>query len=151
MTMTRRSFSIRTNWCPKCMRSRAEMGNIEPRVLTGEELKKIWGACEDRQNSLPDHFRTIVQLLILTGMRRRAPLRASYIDLARRTICLPPTLVKKTPASTCFLSVRVLRSYVQGPYRSHQIQTSFFRPGGMRRQASTGGRNQKPSWVPRPA
>src|SRR2546423_2285369 len=78
------------------------MGNIEPRVLTGEELKKIWGACQDRQNSLPDHFRTIVQSLILTGRRRRAPLRASYIDLARRTICLPPTLVKKNAREHLF-------------------------------------------------
>ena len=68
------------------------------RVLTDAELKKIWDACDDRQHSLPDHFRTIVQLLTLTGMRRgeAAALRPSYIDLVRRTICLPSTLVKNS-------------------------------------------------------
>lgn len=40
------------------------------RILNDEELKKVWEACCDEDNELPEHFRTIVKLLILTGQRR---------------------------------------------------------------------------------
>ena len=67
-----------------------------PRVLTGEELKKIWGACEDRQNTLPDHSRTIVQLLILTGMKRgEATLRSALLHRSCAPHDMPTTYSSK--------------------------------------------------------
>ena len=73
------------------------------RVLSGEELRSIWQACEepdDTQRSssvaLPASFCTIVQLLILTGQRRGeiAALQASYFSHNQQTICLPSELTK---------------------------------------------------------
>jgi integrase len=63
------------------------------RVLTDPELKLIWQAT-DTAEDLPQHFRTIVKLLILTGQRRGeiAALRSDYIS--NDTICLPATLTK---------------------------------------------------------
>ena len=50
----------------------------------------------DSSRALPTSFCAIVQLLILTGMRRgeAAALRPSYINLEKRTVCLPSQLVK---------------------------------------------------------
>ena len=60
------------------------------RVLTDEELKLVWNAA----NSYP--FGTIVRLLILTGQRRSeiGSLKWVYIEEIRRTISLPPEIVK---------------------------------------------------------
>lgn len=63
--------------------SRLEVRQSTPRarILSDTELKKIWDACSDPNNNLPDHFRAIVKLLMLTGQRRGeiAALRAEWI------------------------------------------------------------------------
>lgn len=85
------------------------------RVLSDEELARIWKACEPRGGDinsphtadsngsadmatipLPTNFCTIVRLLILTGMRRTecASLQSNFIDLENKTICLPASLTK---------------------------------------------------------
>lgn len=82
------------------------------RVLTDAEVKSIWRACEANRGMalvgeqrepllgdpppLPAAFCTIVKLLIATGQRRGeiTALRPSYIDIEKRTICLPSDLVK---------------------------------------------------------
>jgi integrase len=52
------------------------------RVLSDAELKKIWAVCSDPTAQLPEHFKTIVKLLILTGQRRSevAALRREWIS-----------------------------------------------------------------------
>jgi integrase len=83
------------------------------RVLSDDELRSIWRACQenrggakDQRNqiigaedvsqpqSLPRHFCTIVQLLILMGQRRgeTAALQSSWIN--KDTITLPPEITK---------------------------------------------------------
>ena len=62
------------------------------RVLTDDELRKIWTACG--ANSLPAHFPIIEKLLMLTGQRRGeiAALKGSYISEDACT--LPASLAK---------------------------------------------------------
>jgi integrase len=64
------------------------------RILADDELKKIWNACSEETNNLPKHFRKIVQLLILTGMRRTecASLQISFISDGQ--VALPSNLTK---------------------------------------------------------
>jgi integrase len=72
------------------------------RVLSDAELQCIWRACDGRQSgemaadTLPRHFCTIVQLLILMGQRRgeTAALRGGYYSHNQQTICLPSELTK---------------------------------------------------------
>jgi len=64
------------------------------RVLTEDELRKIWAASCDETNELPSLYRKIVKLLILTGQRRGeiAALRTSFMD--GDVVTLPETLTK---------------------------------------------------------
>jgi integrase len=64
------------------------------RVLSDEELIAIWNGCDDGTNELPEHYRTIVKLLILTGQRRGeiAALQRSFIE--DDTCLLPGELTK---------------------------------------------------------
>ena len=72
------------------------------RVLTDDELQCIWRVCEAHSgaadagstNPLPQHFCTIVRLLILMGQRRgeTAALRSSWIT--KDTITLPTEITK---------------------------------------------------------
>jgi len=74
------------------------------RVLSDTELQCIWQACVGAEPeaakidtaTLPQHFRTIVQLLILMGQRRgeTAALKGSYYSHNQQTICLPSELTK---------------------------------------------------------
>jgi len=87
------------------------------RVLTDEELGRIWRACEqslelrpkghvktayslaengDQLQSLPANFARIVQLLILTGQRRGeiAALQSSWINLNQAVFILPASITK---------------------------------------------------------
>lgn len=62
------------------------------RILTDEELVKVWKAAEQTEG----HFGTIVKLLVLTGQRRGeiAALKGSYYSHNQQTICLPSELTK---------------------------------------------------------
>ena len=64
------------------------------RVLSDAELKLIWNASD--RDELPEHFRTIVKLLILTGQRRTeiASLQKSFYSHNQQTLCLPGDLTK---------------------------------------------------------
>jgi integrase len=88
------------------------------RVLSDQELKLIWQACEQRtvlspdlpsisastenlerereRCALPASYCKIVQLLILTGQRKSetASLRGIYYSHNQQTLCLPDTLTK---------------------------------------------------------
>jgi integrase len=69
--------------------------------------------CSDKSNDLPEHFRTIVKLLISTGQRRgeMAALRTSFIEADR--ITLPATVVKNKRQHTfpiAKLALKPLRS-----------------------------------------
>jgi len=105
-TQCLRVFSAFFNWCIRkhyldkspCERMRAAPSTARSRVLSDDELKSIWRACEQRGSgvnhpnessdrcdavraALPANFATIVKLLILTGQRRNeiASLQTSWI------------------------------------------------------------------------
>lgn len=97
------------------------------RVLSDEELAKIWRACEpvntqkhslssdERQRHLPASFCTIVKLLILTGMRRTecASLKRNYYSHNQQTLCLPSEVTKNGRELT--LPVSALTAAILGP------------------------------------
>ena len=68
------------------LRSPASVASRE-RVLTDEELAKIWAAC----STISGHFGVIVQLLLLTGQRRDevAPMRWDELDRSSKQWLLP--------------------------------------------------------------
>jgi integrase len=109
------------------------------RVLSDDELKNIWHACSDETSELPQHFRTIVKLLMLTGQRRGeiAALHPDYIDLHQGTTCLPSHLVKNSrehlfPISA--LAVELLSKALQ-----HAPDTGFIFPARGNANASFSG------------
>jgi integrase len=77
------------------------------RVLSDDELKCIWracdgfGRCESTRLPLPSHFATIVKLLILTGQRRGeiAQLQSSWLDLENKTLTIPANIAKNARES----------------------------------------------------
>jgi integrase len=73
-----------------------ETAPARERVLTDDELRKVWNACGD------DDFGKIVRLLILTGCRRGevGGLRWSEIDMDAGTITIPGTRTKNKRAHT---------------------------------------------------
>jgi len=108
------------NWCHKRRYiSENPVTGLSPhrtvsraRVLSDAELKLIYRACDNSDAELPEHFRTIVKLLILTGQRRGevAALEASYYDAGKHTITLPGALTKNHkehtfPVATLAVSV----------------------------------------------
>jgi integrase len=78
------------------------IGSINPetkareRVLSGDELVRIWRACAD------DHYGKIVKLLILTGCRRAeiGDMTWSEIDSERGTFTIPAERAKTGKART---------------------------------------------------
>lgn len=71
------------------------------RVLTGDELKAVWQTCNDCED-LPDRYRAIVKLLILTGQRRGeiTGLCWNWIDEKTKTITLPAEITKNKRVHT---------------------------------------------------
>jgi integrase len=59
----------------------AHASNRRKRILSAHELKALWDATEDPNADLPQHYRSIVKLLVLCGQRRGeiAALRTSFI------------------------------------------------------------------------
>ncbi|WP_439375788.1 tyrosine-type recombinase/integrase [Bradyrhizobium sp. DASA03120] len=66
------------------------------RVLSDEELKRIWIACSEPHHDMPESYRTIVKLLMLTGQRKNeiAGVEKIYVSHNQKSICLPDTLTK---------------------------------------------------------
>jgi integrase len=73
-----------------------ETAPARERVLTDDELRKVWNACGD------DDFGKIVRLLIVSGCRRGevGGLRWSEIDMDAGTITIPGTRTKNKRAHT---------------------------------------------------
>ena len=95
----RSALSAFFNWCvseglletnPVQGTATANEGGSRDRVLTKEELRKLW------RNLGDDRFADIVRLLLLTGQRRNeiGKLQWGEVDLARKELVLPPARVK---------------------------------------------------------
>jgi integrase len=84
--------------------AKADEGNSRERVLTQEELRKLWRSLGD------DSFADILRLLLLTGQRRNeiGALRWSEIDLARKVIVFPPARTKNGRQHEVPLSAQAL-------------------------------------------
>ncbi len=83
------------------------------RVLSADEIEKIWRACRD------DDYGRILKLLILTGQRRQeiGGLQVSEVDLERAEIRLPPERTKNGRPHTIPLTPSALRILEQVPRR----------------------------------
>jgi integrase len=110
------------------------------RVLSDDELRWIWEACEQTGEQsppvneiviegttgeaavpprLPAHFTTIVRLLILTGQRKgeTAALKRAYFSHNEQTICLPSEITKNGREHTLPvgpMAVKILRQACEG-------------------------------------
>jgi integrase len=92
----------------------ADEGHSRDRVLTQDELRKLWCSLGD------DPFSEIVRLLLLTGQRRNeiGRLQWSEIDLARKLIVLPPERVKNGRQHEVPLSAQALAVIERQPRRN---------------------------------
>src|SRR5262249_50837178 len=81
---------------------KADEGNSRDRVLTTDELRKLWRGLGD------DAFSNAVRLLLLTGQRRSeiGRLAWSEIDFANKQIVLPASRVKNGRDHTVPLSAQ---------------------------------------------
>jgi integrase len=118
------------NWCvPRylpaspCVGLRKPASTSRERILTDEELKKVWKAAE--QTGYP--FGTIVLLLILTGQRRGeiAALEKQWIK--EDTITLPKRITKNGREHTFPIAVSVTSTLGTVPnFESLKHQTLLF-------------------------
>jgi Arm DNA-binding domain len=72
--------------------------NRRSRTLTDTELKLVWDACDS--DELPEHFRTIVRLLILQGQRETETAALNRAWIGRDTITLPGEITKNKQEHT---------------------------------------------------
>jgi integrase len=93
--------------------AKANEGGSRERVLTQEELRKLWAALG--QGSFSD----IVRLLLLTGQRRNeiGRLAWSEIDLGRKLLVLPPARTKNSRQHEVPLSAQALAIFARYPHR----------------------------------
>jgi integrase len=94
--------------------AKADEGGSRERVLTLEELRKLWRGLGD------DRFGDILRLLLLTGQRRNeiGGLRWAEIDLAARMIVLPPERTKNSRQHEVPFSSQALAILVGLPRRN---------------------------------
>jgi integrase len=92
----------------------ADEGKSRERVLTQDELRKLWRSLGD------DRFSNIVRLLLLTGARRNeiGHLQWSEIDLSRKLIMLPAERTKNGRAFELPLSAQALAIIARTPRRN---------------------------------
>src|SRR6516162_3408861 len=109
----RSALSSLFNWCiqegltetnPVQGTGKADEGGSRERVLTQDELRKLWRALGD------DRFSDIVRLLLLTGQRRNeiGKLQWSEIDFVRKMIVLAPDRTKNSRVHELPLSAQAL-------------------------------------------
>jgi integrase len=94
--------------------AKADEGNSRDRVLTQDELRKLWrNLCEDK-------FSDIVRLLLLTGQRRGeiSALAWPEVDLARGMIILAPARTKNGRLHELPLSTQALAIIERQPRRN---------------------------------
>jgi integrase len=89
---------------PAAGTAKADVGGSRERVLTPQELRKLWRALGD------DDFSNVVRLLLLTGQRRNeiGKLQWSEVDLARKMIVLAPARTKNSRQHELPLSAQAL-------------------------------------------
>jgi integrase len=94
--------------------AKANEGGSRERVLTREELGKLWAALG--QSGYSD----IVRLLLLTGQRREevGALQWSEVDFARKMIVLPPTRTKNKRQHELPISRQALAILQRQPRRN---------------------------------
>jgi integrase len=120
---TRSTLSAFFSWCiaegllefnPVTGTAKADENGSRERVLTQEELRKLWYALDEEK------FGDIVRLLLLTGQRRNevGKLQWSEIDLARRTIVLAPERTKNSRVHEVPLSAQALAILARLPRRN---------------------------------
>jgi len=93
---------------------KADEGNSRERVLTHDELRKLWHSPGDGS------FADIIRLLLLTGQRRQeiGGLQWSEVDLARKLIVLPAARTKNGRQHEVPLSTQALAILKRLPRRS---------------------------------
>ena len=102
----RSALSAFFSWClteglldanPVAGTAKAGEGGSRERVLTHDELSKLWRGLGD------DPFSNVLRLLLLTGQRRNeiGHLQWSEIDFARKMIVLPVERVKNGRSTRC--------------------------------------------------
>src|SRR5262249_48284750 len=93
---------------------KADVVGSRDRVLTQEELRKLW------RNLGDDRFSEIVRLLLLTGCRRNENGRLQWreVDLAQKQIVLPAQRVKNGREFTLPLSAQALAILARQPRRN---------------------------------
>jgi integrase len=93
---------------------KAEEAASRDRVLTQEELRKLWSCLGD------DRFSDVVRLLLLTGQRRNeiGLLQWSEVDLGRKLIALPPTRTKNGRLHELPLSTQAMEILARQPRRN---------------------------------
>jgi integrase len=93
---------------------KADEGGSRERVLTQDELRKLWHALSDNR------FSEIVRLLLLTGARRNeiGNLTWDEIDLKRKLIVLPPDRTKNGRQHELPLSRQALAIIERTPRRN---------------------------------
>jgi integrase len=119
----RSALSAFFNWCiteglleanPVTGTAKAAEGGSRERVLTKEELRKLWRSLDDGS------FSNVVRLLLLTGQRRNeiGKLQWSEIDFAKQQIILPASRVKNSRDHTVPLSTQTLAVLERLPRRN---------------------------------
>ena len=119
----RSALSAFFNWCvseglldanPVQGTAKANENGSRERVLTQEELRKLWRSLGD------DRFADTVRLLLLTGQRRNeiGKLQWSEIDLARKLIVLPPERTKNSRVHELPLSRQAAAIFARLPRRN---------------------------------
>ena len=101
------------------------MGKARERVLTDDELIRIWKACWD------DDYGRVIRLLILTGCRRQevGGMGWSELDLERGTWTIPAARSKNGRAHTLPLPAMALDILAAVPHRASRDQLFGSRAG----------------------
>jgi integrase len=129
----RSSLSAFFNWCvsegllennPVQGTAKANENGSRERVLTQEELRKLW------RNLGDDRFADIVRLLLLTGQRRNeiGKLQWSEIDISRKMIVLAPARTKNSREHCVPLSAQAL-AIIKGLPRRNTTEFLFGKRG----------------------
>ena len=94
--------------------AKADEGGSRERVLTPDELRRLWRGLGT------DPFSEIVRLLLLTGQRRNeiGKLTWAEVDLGRKQIVLPPDRTKNNREHCLPLSAQALAILSQQPRRN---------------------------------
>jgi integrase len=121
----RSALSAFFGWCiaeglleanPVAGTAKATEGGSRERVLSAEEVRRLWLALP----GIIPSFADIIRLLLLTGCRRSeiGLLQWSEVDLAREMIVLPPERTKNSREHELPLSTQALAILARQPRRS---------------------------------